>query len=162
MRISRLSDIFSHEEIVCRPYSPDDRERIVRIVNHAFAYQDEVKGSPRTDTEQIDKYAAKYDLYVFTHEDLIIGCVYTTQKDVALHFGLLVLTDDYQGTGLGGKIIESITKLALQQGCESVELDYLSVAPWLGDYYKKYGFLETGEREEWRGMYMIQIRKALT
>lgn len=156
-----LPNIFVSRGLNCRQYTAEDCLRVVEIVNHAFAYQDEAKGSPRTDAEQIEKYANKYDMYVFTKGAEIVGCVYTNRKKNILHFGLLVLTDEYRGTGVGAVIIKSIIELAKSSYCTEVELDYLSLASWLKTYYEKFGFTETGVREKWLDMEMIQMHKQL-
>lgn len=105
----------------------------------------------------MEAYRTKYDIYVFMEKNQLVGCVYTSCEGTAMHFGLLVLIDSLQGRGVGGEIIKSILELAKKSGYKTVDLDYLSVAPWLKKYYERFGFKETGEREKWLDMEMIQM-----
>lgn len=157
-----LPNIFVSKGINCRRFVEADTASVVALINHAFSYQDSIKSEPRTNEEHIQKTAAKYELYVFTKGSVIIGCVYTVRRDRVLHFGLLALADEYKGTGLGKIIIESIIELAKSSYCSSVELDYVSEAYWLKEYYERYGFVETGEKEEWLSAFLVRMRKQIT
>ncbi len=160
-RLHRLTDVFHYKDLTCRGFVDSDTDTVVELINHAFAYQDEAKGSPRTTRKQMETNRAKYNIYTFYDGDQLVGCVYTQQTDSIMHFGLLVLADHFQGTGAGEAIVNSILEFAKQSGCKTVDLDYLSVAPWLKKYYEKFGFRETGKREAWLSMEMIQMNKQL-
>jgi len=44
---------------------------------------------------------------------------------------------------------------------QAVELDYMSVAPWLKPYYEKFGYVETGEVMPWGAIDLIRMTKTL-
>jgi len=44
---------------------------------------------------------------------------------------------------------------------KSLDLDYMSLAPWLRKYYEGYGFRETGESVRWGTIDLIHMSKDL-
>ena len=78
-----------------------------------------------------------------------------------MHFGLLTVTPEYRGSGLAPAIINAIEAYGRALQCRFVQLDYMSVAPWLKSYYEKFGFRETGVKEPWANMDLIQMSKGL-
>ena len=50
---------------------------------------------------------------------------------------------------------------ARTRGCATIQLDYMSLAPWLKAYYERYGFQETGETVQWGAIALVQMAKPL-
>lgn len=57
--------------------------------------------------------------------------------------------------------MHAIDDFARDKGYESLDLDYMSLAPWLKKYYVGYGFRETGETKAWGTTDLIRMSKKL-
>jgi GNAT superfamily N-acetyltransferase len=152
---------FSFPGLKMRSLQDDDIEVLVPIINAAYSYQDEAKGQPRTNPEHLRKRAVEVEFYVLIDEDRIVGCVYLEPKGSKLHFGLLTLIDELRGKGIGTAIMDAIDKYAADNDFEAVALDYMSLAPWLKNYYEKHGFVATGEVTPWGTIDLIKMKKNL-
>lgn len=156
-----LQTFFSKENYRLRPAIRDDIDDLVGIINEAYSYQDGAKGGPRTNPSHLKRRISETDFFVIEHHADIIGCVYLEPRGDALHFGLLTLSPKYRGRGVAGKVIEAIEAYAIN-GYASIELDYMSLAPWLKKYYEKFGFIETGEVQSWGTIELVHMKKLLS
>jgi len=154
-----LSSYFSKDGFNLRTTLVSDVNELVGIINDAYSYQNEAKGRPRTDSDHLRQRISETDFYTLLHDKKIIGCVYLEPKDSALHFGLLTLTPDFRGKGVAEGVIDSIDAYARNNNYETIDLDYMSLAPWLKKYYEKYGFTETGEITSWGLIDLVRMRK---
>jgi N-acetylglutamate synthase-like GNAT family acetyltransferase len=156
-----LQTFFLKENYRLRPAISDDIDRLVDIINEAYSYQDEAKGEPRTNPSHLKKRISETDFFVIEHRTDLIGCVYLEPRKDVLHFGLLTLSPEYRGRGVAGQIIEAIEAYAIND-YTSLELDYMSLAPWLKKYYEKFGFTETGEVQSWGTIELVHMKKLLS
>ena len=157
-----LGKYFSFQKISCELAQDGDISDAVELINHAFEYQDKAKGDKRITAEKLADRMRTSDAYVFKDkESNIVGAVYCETDTFKIHFGLLAVADSYRGSGLAKAIMDAIEKYALDHKIKELELDYMSIAPWLKKYYEKYGFVETGEREDIGYSLLIRMRKQL-
>ncbi len=139
-----------------------DVEQLVPIINEAYSYQDAVKGEQRTTSDKLKSRMKEVDFYKVYSKQELIGCVYLEPREQVLHFGLLTLVPQYRGKGIAKKLMLAIEKYARNNSFLSIELDYMSLAPWLKRYYEKYGFEATGEVTQWGSIDLIKMRKSLS
>lgn len=158
---NNLSDYFSKDGLSFRPTLEEDVDKLVDIINEAYSYQDVVKGEPRTNPEHLRKRVVETDFYTLLQNDEVIGCVYLESKFPNLHFGLLTLAPHFRGKGIGEAIMSAINKYARDNNFTAIDLDYMSLAPWLKTYYEKHGFVETGDVVKWGTIDLINMRKEL-
>lgn len=157
-----LIDYFSYDGVQLRTVHDDDISELVTLINDAYSYQDEAKGAPRTNVEHLITRISETDFYVLEKENKVVGCVYLESHITSLHFGLLTLTPSLRGTGVGKALIGAIIAYARHRSFEHLELDYMSLAPWLKTYYEQYGFKEIGEKVAWGSIDLIRMRLDLT
>jgi N-acetylglutamate synthase-like GNAT family acetyltransferase len=157
-----LSNYFSKKDFSLRSTLKSDINDLVEIINAAYSYQDQAKGEPRTNTNHLQKRINETDFYTVLHTERVIGCVYLEPKGSALHFGLLTLIPDFRGKGIAESIINSIDAYAKNNDFETINLDYMSLAPWLKKYYEKHGFLETGEVTVWGSIDLVRMQKKVS
>lgn len=69
------------------------------------------------------------------------------QKENAKYIHSLVVTESYNGKGIGTKIIQEIEKNAKEDDCKHVRLDADSKNPKLCSYYENLGFKKVGTKE---------------
>ena len=55
--------------------------------------------------------------------------------------------------------MEAIEEYSHALNIKRIELDYMSIAPWLKRYYEKYGYIETGEVTPWGDIRLIRMAK---
>ncbi len=156
-----LSDYFHFKEATLDLISESEIEAIVELINDAYSYQNEAKGEPRINKEKLRQRVASSQFYVVMNDSQVAGCVYTELARRYLHFGLLTVAPSLRGTGLGTAIMLAIEEYARDLNCEAIELDYMSLAPWLKPYYEKYGYAETGETTHWGTIDLIRMIKSL-
>ena len=157
--MNSLAKYFKQKDTVLREVDATDVTALVSIINDAYSYQDSAKGRPRTDPEHLRARIEETDFYVLERDNEIVGCVYLEPQEDSLHFGLLTLIPNLRKTGLGKMVMDAIEAYAKDSGYRSLELDYMSLAPWLKGYYEKYGFEETGDVTEWGSIDLIRMRK---
>lgn len=157
-----LIDYFQFSKYVLHKIQEGDFEEVINLINKAYSYQDKYKDEPRINYEKLIRQTQKSDFYVVKENGAIIGCIYTRNKDGSLHFGLLTVDEAHRGTGLAPALINAAESYAKNNGYPSIQLDYMSIAPWLKCYYEKYGFQEIGEIENWGTIDLIRMKKELS
>lgn len=157
----RLADFFTHPQASIRPTTDRDVPELVEVINHAYSYQDEAKGEPRTNLAHLRKRISETDFYTIVCNEQIAGCVYSENHDGALHFGLLTLSPRYRKQGIAESVIAAVESFAKAHEFSTVELDYMSLAPWLKRYYEKYGYKETGDITPWGNINLIRMQKKM-
>lgn len=157
-----LIEYFSDKRALLRRVEHTDTEALVALINQAYSYQDEAKGAPRTNVEHLISRVSETDFYVLEKDNSPVGCVYLEPHVGSLHFGLLTLAPELRGTGVGGALIRAIIQYAHKHSFEHVDLDYMSLAPWLKKYYEQYGFKDVGEKVAWGSIDLIRMRLDIT
>jgi N-acetylglutamate synthase-like GNAT family acetyltransferase len=156
-----LADYFHFSDLSLRIAGAEDIPVLVELVNDAYAYQDHAKGAPRTDADQMAEYLQRTSFYVITEHEAVIACVYLERVEEAAHFGLLAVVPEYRGRGIAHEIMRAIEAYSKSLGCAAVELDYMSLAPWLKSYYEGCGYQETGDTIARGAITLIKMRKPL-
>jgi GNAT superfamily N-acetyltransferase len=154
-------DHFSFGQLTMARIADDEIEETVELINPAYRYQESAKGTPRTNPEHLRRRVSETDFYVVKDAGQIVGCVYLEPREQALHFGLLTLADRYRKTGLAPAIMQALEAYARARHYDTLELDYMSLAPWLKRYYERYGFAETGEITNWGTIDLLHMSKRL-
>jgi len=159
--MSDLSDYLQYPDISLQLISEPEIDATVALINDAYSYQDEAKGGPRIDEQKLRQRIETSEFYVARQDGRIVGCVYVERLAKKLHFGLLTVAAQLRGKGLGVAIMEAIHDYARELDVQVVELDYMSLAPWLKLYYEKFGYVETGEVMPWGDIDLIRMTKTL-
>ncbi len=154
-----LSQYFSLSDFRMRNATSDDIMPLVAIINTAYSYQDNAKGAPRTNEKHLSDRMNEVYFYVVEHRDKIVGCVYVEPVGSSLHFGLLTVTPEYRGKKVGSSIMYAIELFARANSYDAISLEYMSLAPWLKNYYEKHGFKETGETIRWGTITLVRMTK---
>lgn len=158
----RLEDLFDNSQIIVSRVSDDDVVPTRELINHAFSYQDKIKGEKRITIDRLREKIAETEFYVWKDEaGDVVACVYVELLQDRLHFGLFSVADLYRGKGLAQEIMRCLEDYALTNGKHTMELDYMSISPWLKGYYERYGYKETGEVEDIGWSKLIRMEKAL-
>jgi GNAT superfamily N-acetyltransferase len=157
-----LADFFSFKHLTMRRYSPADAGAVEALVNHAFKYQEPFAGRPRLDPVRLEKRSLNSDIYVVLDGQTIVATIYTQPNGTSMHFGLFAIADSHRGNGLAQAMLNALNQYAKATGAKTIDLDYTAFAPWLGTYYQRHGFTETGQTEELDVGRLVQMSKSVT
>ncbi len=78
-------------------------------------------------------------------EGKIIGCVHLEQHGNKLYLGMLTVSPELQGAGIGKQLLYAADKYAKRQGCIAVYMTVISVRHELINWYQRQGYHKTGE-----------------
>ncbi|MCU0667487.1 MAG: GNAT family N-acetyltransferase [Patescibacteria group bacterium] len=157
-----LNLYFKFKDTSCKRIDNDDIPYVVNLINKEYSYQDEYRNKTRTSIKHLSELIESTEFYVFTKDDSIIGCVYIEfQEAYKPYFGLLTVSKEFQGRGLGRQITKSVEQYCKSVGSKELLLAYMHIEPWLKDYYTKMGFKENGDVWDWDGIKLINMSKKL-
>lgn len=81
----------------------------------------------------------------------MIGCVSLEKKmrgnNMKAYLGLLTVSPELQGKGVGKKLIAASEVWARENGCQALMMTVISARTELIEWYKRCGFIDTGEKE---------------
>jgi ribosomal protein S18 acetylase RimI-like enzyme len=137
---------------------PADIPKITALLNSAYRGEQSTKGwtteayliagERRTDEEHLlevmEKPGSIFLKYILGDND-IIGCVNLQQQGSKLYLGMLGVSPDAQGGGIGKKLLQAADIYAKQTGSQAIYMTVISVRTELIDWYKRHGYMETGE-----------------
>ena len=76
----------------------------------------------------------------------ITGCVYLKKQHDQLYLGMLTVSPELQAKGIGKLLLLESEKKALEKDCSSIVMSVITTRLELIDWYKRHGFIETGEK----------------
>ncbi|MEJ0029020.1 MAG: GNAT family N-acetyltransferase [Bacteroidota bacterium] len=134
-----------------------DSESIAVLVNSAYRGDYAKTGwtteaalvdGTRTDAAALEDLIKKEDTTILKYErdGKIIGCVELKRVDGKLYLGMLTVEPSIQGGGIGKEILSAAEVFGKEQGCRSVYMRVITIRKELINWYKRHGYIETGER----------------
>ncbi|OXA76032.1 Ribosomal protein S18 acetylase RimI [Flavobacterium aquidurense] len=89
----------------------------------------------------------KNTILKYTENDKIIGSVLLVEKENQLYLGMLTVSPELQNSGIGKKMLAEAENHAKALGLSSIIMTVISVREELIAWYKRHGYVDTGERE---------------
>ncbi len=77
----------------------------------------------------------------------ILACVYLKKKASKLYLGMLTVSPELQGQGIGKHLLASAEDHAKRTGCKEITMTVISVRSELIAWYERHGYIATGETE---------------
>ena len=74
-----------------------------------------------------------------------LGCVRLERHGDKLYLGMLSVSPDEQGGGIGKKLLKASEEEALCQSCNAIYMTVISARPELIAWYERHGYARTGE-----------------
>ncbi|RXM42451.1 GNAT family N-acetyltransferase [Flavobacterium sp. YO12] len=135
-----------------------DIPALVTLINSAYRGETSKKGwtteahlleGKRTDEEEMTEILqdSKNTILKFTENDKIIGSVLLVEKGHQLYLGMLTVSPELQNSGIGKKLLAEAENHAKTLGISSIIMTVISVREELIAWYKRQGYVDTGERE---------------
>ena len=106
-------------------------------------------GGIRTSEEALMEMINKPNAVILVAENnnQLQGCVYLEQQQDALYLGMLTVMPLLQGKGLGAQLLTAAEERAYRLGLPKIKMTVITVRDELIAWYKRKGFIDTGERE---------------
>ena len=103
----------------------------------------------RTDASAIEESMRKpgFTILKYVEGGKILGCVEFHREKEKLYLGMLTVLPLLQGKGIGKELMKAVEEEAKNQKCKSVFMTVISVRKELIDWYKRHGYMDTGERK---------------
>jgi ribosomal protein S18 acetylase RimI-like enzyme len=135
-----------------------DIPSLTTLINSAYRGETSKKGwtteahlleGKRTTEEELTEIIAdtKNTFLKYTENDQIIGSVLLVEKEQQLYLGMLTVSPELQNSGIGKKLLAEGEKHAKTLGLSSIIMTVVSVRSELIAWYKRHGYVDTGERE---------------
>ena len=84
-------------------------------------------------------------IFKYLESEKILGCVMLAEKENAVYLGMLTVSPDLQGGGIGKKLLNYAEIFALEKGIFKIEMTVISVRSELIAWYERHGYVRTGE-----------------
>jgi len=135
-----------------------DIPALTTLINSAYRGETSKKGwtteahlleGKRTNEEEMTQIFLdpKNTILKFTENHKIIGSVLLVEKGHQLYLGMLTVSPELQNSGIGKKLLAEAEIHAKTLGLSSIIMTVISVREELIAWYKRHGYVDTGERE---------------
>ena len=153
-----LLSLETDNTLTLRPATDADAPALTELVNSAYRGEYSKKGwtteadlldGTRTDEKGLEEIISAPDSFIYKYVDSngkIIGCVRVKKNDNKLYLGMLTVSPELQGKGIGKKLIQFVESEATNLRCAVVYMTVISVRNELIKWYEKYGYVRTGEK----------------
>ena len=84
-------------------------------------------------------------IFKYSESGEILGCVMLAEKENTVYLGMLTVSPDLQGGGIGKKLLQYAEIFALEKGISKIEMTVISVRSELIAWYERHGYVRTGE-----------------
>lgn len=110
---------------------------------------DLIAGDTRTNDELLKQVLEQAGsvILIYKEEEKIIGCVNLQQQGSRLYLGMFSVSPQLQGAGIGKQLLQAAEAYALHIHCTAIYMSVISVRTELIDWYKRHGYIDTGERK---------------
>ncbi len=135
----------------------EDIPQLLRLINSCYRGEESkkgwtteallIEGEVRTDSSDLVDLINAEDgcILKYTSENTIIGCVNLQKQGEKIYLGMFSVNPDFQGAGIGKKILFAADEFAIQKSCKAIKMKVISERHELVSWYIKYGFHPTGE-----------------
>ncbi|MEO7978565.1 GNAT family N-acetyltransferase [Flavobacterium sp.] len=128
------------------------------LINSAYRGESSKKGwtteanileGKRTTEEELTQTIQdpKNTILKFTDNERITGSVLLVEKEQQLYLGMLTVSPELQNSGIGKKMLAEAENQAKALGLSGIIMTVISVREELIAWYKRHGYVDTGERE---------------
>ncbi|MER3499388.1 MAG: GNAT family N-acetyltransferase [Chitinophagaceae bacterium] len=136
-----------------------DIPELTRLINSAYRGEasrngwtteaDLIEGDYRTDESALAQLIQNPNSVIlkYTKENKIAGCVYLEKQNKKLYLGLLSVSPAIQNSGIGKQLLVAAEDYALANHCTTITMTVISAREELINWYKKFGYADTGERK---------------
>ncbi len=140
------------------PASEADIPALNKLVNSAYRGESSKKGwtteadfldGTRTDEDGILEMLQHPNSTIMKCEvsNNLVGCVYLEIQNKKLYLGMLTTNPEWQGKGVGKKLLFAAEEHALKNGCNCITMNVLTGRKELIDWYLRHGYHLTNQKK---------------
>lgn len=145
-------------ELYITPATREDIPSLNQLVNSAYRGDTSRKGwtteadlldGIRTDPAALEDMMEQPGAVILKctdSEKTLRGCVFLKKTESQLYLGMLTVSPELQGGGIGKKLLEASEAYASEHGCDKIVMTVISVRSELIAWYERKGFHTTGEK----------------
>ena len=135
-----------------------DVPELVPLINSAYRGEasrkgwtteaDLLLGDLRTDISTLSDLMNKPGTKIFkctSDKNLIIGCVYLQKQERGLYLGMLTVSPELQGCGIGKQLLVNAEAYARENNCPVIFMNVISLRYELINWYERHGYYLTEE-----------------
>ena len=114
-----------------------------------WTFEADLLGGIRITEEELTGTIQKTDTTIlkYSENQKIIACMMLVEKTDKLYLGMLTVSPELQGGGIGKQLLKQAEIIAKEKGLPKIGMTVISARQELIDWYKRHGYTETGERE---------------
>jgi len=109
-----------------------------------------IAGNVRTNEAAVKEVMGQEGSVMLKYTDenaQVTGCVNLQQHGDKVYLGMLSVSPELQGAGIGKKLLKAAEEYTLQVNGKAVYMTVISVRLELINWYERYGYKDTGERK---------------
>jgi ribosomal protein S18 acetylase RimI-like enzyme len=109
-----------------------------------------IAGNIRSDeksVQQVMEQNGSIFLKYLNNEQQIIACVNLQLHEDKIYLGMFSVLPRLQGGGIGKQLLQAADEYAKHLHCKAVYMSVISVRTELIEWYKRHGYVDTGERK---------------
>ena len=140
------------------PSTVKDSAELEALVNSAYRGESSKQGwtteadlldGTRTDASAVEDIIQQegHQILKYVEDGTILGCVEIRNDRKRLYLGMLTVRPHMQGKGIGKELMIAAEQAGKALKCTSVYMTVISERSELIDWYKRHGYVDTGERK---------------
>lgn len=137
------------------PATPNDIPALNQLVNSAYrgdtsrrgwTTEADLLGGIRTTEATLQELFDTPNALIlrYVKENQLLGCVYLEQKATRLYLGMLTVSPELQGGGIGRQLLEAAEAVARDRQCHAVTMTVIPLRTELLAWYERRGYQRTG------------------
>ncbi len=135
-----LEDVLALNSLVNLAYRGESSKK-------GWTTEEHLLGGVRITKDELIQSIQKTDTSIlkYTEAEQILGCMMLVEKENALYLGMLTVSPDLQGGGIGKKMLKSAEIFAKEKGISKIEMTVISIRFELISWYERHGYVKTGD-----------------
>lgn len=123
----------------------EDAEAIARLINQAFVVESIAFDGDRTNLHEVRSLMTGGKFLLVEDAEGLAGSVYVEIRGDRSYLGLLSVSPDHQGRGLGRLLVTAAEDFSRSAGCRAIDLRTISPrAEALLPFYRRLGYTQIG------------------
>ncbi|MFM2327042.1 MAG: hypothetical protein RIR31_1244 [Bacteroidota bacterium] len=144
LHVATLNDVAAITYLLNSAYRGENSKKGWTTEAHLIA------GNARTNESSIYELIKLPNSIILKYTDEeqpILGCVNLQQQGNKIYLGMLCVSPQTQGTGIGKQLLKAAEEYAQHLNCVAIYMTVISVRTELINWYQRYGYKDTGERK---------------
>jgi GNAT superfamily N-acetyltransferase len=131
-----------------RTATADDAPAVLSLINRAFAIERFFVDHDRTTPAELAEYFRRGTFMLLEQENgSLAASLYFEARGDRAYVGMLSVSPDLQGKGIGRQMMAAAEDHALALGCRGVDIRVVNLREELPPFYRSLGYVEQGRTD---------------